>query len=104
MEKSQKSHAIELSLFLWSNARWHHWKCGFTQLEAATINHLHNPVKALMFGCSGTQIDDVMLDQILDYIIMLVEFQMECFHIEAYSFCNKSVFKFCKIGLDRPKR
>ena len=29
-----------------------------TQLEAATINHLHAPVTALMFGCSGTQIYD----------------------------------------------
>ena len=31
---------------------------GYTQLEAATINHLHAPVTALMFGCSGTQIYD----------------------------------------------
>ena len=45
-----------MSLFLWRNARWRHWKCGYTQLEAAAINHLHAPVTALMFGCSGTKI------------------------------------------------
>ena len=45
-------------LFLWRNARWRHWKCGYTQLEAATINHLHAPVTALTFGCSGAQIYD----------------------------------------------
>ena len=58
MEPSRKSHAIEMSLFLWRDARWRHWNCGYTQLYAATINHLHVPVTALMFGCSGTQIYD----------------------------------------------
>ena len=56
MEPPRKSHAIELSLFPWHNARWCHWKCGYTQLQAATINYLHAPVTALMFGCFGTQI------------------------------------------------
>ena len=46
MEPSRKSHAIELSLSLWRNARWHHWKRGYTQLEAATIKYLHAPVTA----------------------------------------------------------
>ena len=46
MEPSRKNHAIELSLFLWRNARWHHWKCCLTQLWAATINNLHAPVIA----------------------------------------------------------
>ena len=32
MEPSRKSHAIELSLFLWRNSRWHHWKCGYTHM------------------------------------------------------------------------
>ena len=50
------SHAMEWSLFPWHYARWCHWKCGYTQLKAATINHLHAPVRALMFDCSGTQI------------------------------------------------
>ena len=45
-------------LFLWCKIRWRHWKCGYTQLEAATINHLHAPITALMFGCSNTQIYD----------------------------------------------
>ena len=32
------SHAIKLSSFMWRNARWRNWKCGYTHLEAATIN------------------------------------------------------------------
>ena len=31
-------------------------KVWLQKLEAATINHLHVPIIALMFGCSGTQI------------------------------------------------
>ena len=33
-----------------------HWKWGYTQLKAATINHLNVPVTALMFSCTGTQL------------------------------------------------
>ena len=39
----------ESSLFLWSYARWRHWRCGYTQLETAAINHLHAPVTDSMF-------------------------------------------------------
>ena len=46
MELSRKSHAIELSLFLWR---------AMPNDATATINHLHAPVTALMFGCSGIQ-------------------------------------------------
>ena len=42
---------------------WNHQKvsqcwmgCGYTQLDAATINHLRAPVTTSMFSCSGTQI------------------------------------------------
>ena len=42
-------------IFLRCYARW---KCGYTQLEAATINHLHAPVTTFIFGCSGTIIYD----------------------------------------------
>ena len=57
-KSSRESHAIELNLFLWCEARRCHWKCGYTKLEAATINHLHAPVTTFMFGCSGTKIYD----------------------------------------------
>ena len=63
MESSRKSHAIELSLFMWLNARWHNWKCGYTaytQLEAAPINHFFTMsfMPQLQPCCSGTQIND----------------------------------------------
>ena len=48
MEPSRKSHAIELSLYMWRN--------DYTQLGAATINHLHASVTAFVFGYSGTSI------------------------------------------------
>ena len=59
MEPSRKSHAIESSLFMWldlmpddvtESVDTH------VQLEAAAINHLHDPVTTLMFGSFGTQI------------------------------------------------
>ena len=49
--------AIELVVFLWCYARWGHWMCGYTQLEAATINHLHAPVTAL---CSAAMVPKFM--------------------------------------------
>ena len=36
----KRVHAIELRLLLWRWAKWRHWKCDYTQLKAATINHL----------------------------------------------------------------
>ena len=45
---SNESCFFELNIFL-----WHHWKCGFTQLEAASINQLHASVANFVFGCSG---------------------------------------------------
>ena len=62
MRPTRKSHAIELILFMWCYARWHHWTCGYTQLEAATINHA--PVTTFMFGWPGTQIDDHYIDDL----------------------------------------
>ena len=47
-----------LVLFLWRNARWCHWKYGYTQFVAATIHYVHAQVTTLMFGCSGAQIHD----------------------------------------------
>ena len=37
---------------------WYFWKCGYTQLEAATIDQLLALATMFMFGCSGTQIYD----------------------------------------------
>ena len=51
MEPSRKWHVFEWSLFLWPSVRWRLWK-----LQAAAINHLHDPVKNFTFCCSGTQI------------------------------------------------
>ena len=49
-----------LTLFMWHMrmrwyARWYHWKCGWTQLETATINQLHPHAVTtfIMFSCSG---------------------------------------------------
>ena len=39
MEPSRKSHAIELSLFLWRNARWRNWECGYSLHTARGCNH-----------------------------------------------------------------
>ena len=49
MKPSWKSHAIELSLFIWRNARWRHWKCSYKhssrlQLEAQTQNSIFNNI------------------------------------------------------------
>ena len=51
MEPLRKGHRIELSSMPDEAT-------GYTQLEAATVNHLHAPVTALMFDCSGTQVCD----------------------------------------------
>ena len=41
-------------IFNVSYTRWHYWKCGYTQLEAATTNKLHVKLQPLyIFGCSG---------------------------------------------------
>ena len=44
-------HAIELILYLRGATPD---DIDHTQLEAATINHLHTPITNIMFGCSGT--------------------------------------------------
>ena len=43
-ETQHERHDIGLISFLWCYARWHHWNCSYTQLEAATFNHLHSPI------------------------------------------------------------
>ena len=54
-EPSQESYAIESSLFMWLCARWRHWKCCDTQIEVATINHLHTQ---LQYMCSGALVTE----------------------------------------------
>ena len=51
MEPSRKSHAIELSLFLWRNARWHHW-------SLATHSSRLQPVmwKILSYGMAISEV------------------------------------------------
>ena len=57
MESSHKSHAIELEFISVAQCQISDdaTESG-TQLEAATSNHLHAPVTALRFDCSGTHI------------------------------------------------
>ena len=56
MDLPRKSHAIELILFLCRYyTRYDLW-LQVQQLEAATINHLHDPVAVSMFGYSATHI------------------------------------------------
>ena len=44
MEPSWKSHAI---VYFYGVARRRNWKCGYTQLEAATFNHVHAQLQPL---------------------------------------------------------
>ena len=67
---------------MWRYARWRHWKCGYTQLEAATINHLHAPLQP---SCSGVLVSNTIAAAIvIDIKIVTVTFSVLQFQQPSY--------------------
>ena len=62
---------LELEFISVAYSRGHHWKCGYTQPEAAIINHLHALIATFMFGCSGNQIYGLEIKTRVSLVILI---------------------------------